>query len=54
MPKLWMSGALGAALIALAAATPASAQVKPTVMETGVESPASAIYIAADEIARKS
>ena len=40
-----MSGALGAALIALAAATPASAQVKPKVTESGVEHPHSAIYI---------
>jgi hypothetical protein len=45
MSKSWMSGALGAALIALAAATPASAQVKPKVMESGVEHPHSAIYI---------
>jgi hypothetical protein len=45
MSKSWISGALGAALIALAAATPASAQVKAKVMETGVEHPHSAIYI---------
>ena len=38
-------GALGAALIALATATPAFAQVKPKVMESGVEHPHSAIYI---------
>jgi hypothetical protein len=45
MSKPWMSGAFGAALIALAAATPVSAQVKPKVMESGVEHPHSAIYI---------
>ena len=45
MSKSRMSGALGAALIALAMMTPASAQVKPKIMETGVEHPHSAIYI---------
>jgi len=50
MSKQWSFGAkalvglLGAALIALAT-MPATAQVKPTVMETGVEHPHSAIYI---------
>ena len=50
MSKQWLFGAkalvglLGAALIALAT-MPASAQVKPTVMESGVEHPHSAIYI---------
>jgi len=50
MSKQWLFGAkalvglLGAALIALAT-MPATAQVKPTVMETGVEHPHSAIYI---------
>ena len=44
MSKPWMSAALGAALIALAT-MPASAQVKPTVMESGVEHPHSAIFI---------
>jgi hypothetical protein len=38
-------GAIGAVLIALAAATPATAQVKLKVQESGVERPASAIYI---------
>jgi hypothetical protein len=38
-------GAVGAALIALAGTTPATAQVKPKLMETGVEHPHSAIYI---------
>lgn len=38
-------GAVGAALLALAATMPASAQVKPKVMESGVEQPASAIYV---------
>jgi hypothetical protein len=45
MSKQWLSGALSAALIALAFTTPASAQVKPKVMESGVENPHSAIYI---------
>jgi hypothetical protein len=45
MSKPWLSGALGAALIALACTTPATAQVKPKVMESGVDGPASAIYI---------
>ena len=50
MSKQWLFGAkalvglLGAALIALAT-MPATAQVKPTVMESGVEHPHSAIYI---------
>ena len=45
MSNPWMSDALGAALVALALTTPATAQVKPKVMETGVEHPHSAIYI---------
>ncbi len=45
MSKQWLSGALGAALIALAFTTPAAAQVKPKLMESGVDTPASAIYI---------
>jgi hypothetical protein len=40
-----LAGAFGAALMMLAVATPATAQVKPKVMETGVEHPHSAIYI---------
>lgn len=40
-----LAGALGAALIMLAAATPAPAQVKLKVLESGVAQPASAIYI---------
>jgi hypothetical protein len=45
MSKHLLVGAFSAALIALAAATPATAQVKPKVTESGVEHPHSAIYI---------
>lgn len=45
MSKQWMSGAIGAGLIALAFTIPVEAQVKPKVMESGVDRPASAIYI---------
>jgi hypothetical protein len=38
-------GAAGAALMTLVIATPTAAQVKPKVMESGVEQPHSAIYI---------
>src|SRR5882757_6236666 len=45
MSTFMLRGALGAALIAFVAATPATAQVRPKVLESGVEHPRSAIYI---------
>jgi hypothetical protein len=45
MSKQWWLGALGAALLTLTPSLPASAQVKPTALTSGVDRPASAIYI---------
>ncbi len=45
MSKQKLLGALGAALMTAAVATPCAAQIKPKVMSSGVERPASAIYI---------